>query len=167
MTSLASTLEAFFKIRLAQQRRASPHTVTAYRDTFRLLFHFVHDRTGKTPSELEMEDLDAATVGDFLTYLEEVRGNSVRTRNARLAAIHSFFRFASFNSGTPRTHSKSSAYGPFLASGSIGGSSPSSRSRKRRHSSPPRPAKRGVAVATKPCCLSPCRPVSGSQRSPA
>ena len=96
MTPLAATLEAFFKIRLTQQRRASSHTVNAYRDTFRLLLHFVHGRTGKAPSELQMEDLDAALVGDFLTYLEEVRGNSVRTRNSRLAAIHSFFRFASF-----------------------------------------------------------------------
>jgi len=67
MTPLAATLEAFFKIRLTQQRRASSHTVNAYRDTFRLLFHFVHGRTGKAPAELQMEDLDAAVVGDFLT----------------------------------------------------------------------------------------------------
>lgn len=96
MTSLAATLEAFFKVRLTEQRRASSHTVSAYRDTFRLLFLFVHERTGKAPAELQLEDLDAATVGEFLTHLEELRGNSVRTRNSRLAAIHSFFRFASF-----------------------------------------------------------------------
>lgn len=96
MTPLAATLEAFFKVRLTQQRRASTHTVNAYRDTFRLLFHFVHERTGKAPMELQLEDLDAALIGEFLIYLEEVRGNTVRTRNSRLAAIHSFFRFASF-----------------------------------------------------------------------
>jgi integrase/recombinase XerD len=96
VSSLAPTLEAFFKTRLQQQRRASSHTVNAYRDTFRLLFKFIHDRTGKPPSDLCVEDLNATVIGDFLNYLEEGRGNSVRTRNSRLAALHSFFRFASF-----------------------------------------------------------------------
>lgn len=96
MSTLAPTLQAFFTNRLAQQRQASPHTVAAYRDTFRRLFAFVHQRSGKAPSQLAIEDLDAPLVGAFLEHLEHSRGNSVRTRNARLAAVHSFFRFAAF-----------------------------------------------------------------------
>lgn len=96
MSALAPTLEAFFTDRLARQRQASAHTVAAYRDTFRLLLGFVHERTAKPPCRLAFEDLDAPLIGDFLTHLETVRGNSVRTRNARLAAIHSFFHFAAF-----------------------------------------------------------------------
>jgi integrase/recombinase XerD len=96
VSALAPTLEAFFTDRLARQRQASPHTVAAYRDTFRLLLAFVHQRSGKPPCHLDLADLDATVVGDFLTHLETHRGNSVRTRNARLAAIHSFFHFAAF-----------------------------------------------------------------------
>jgi site-specific recombinase XerD len=94
MTSLASTLQAFFTERLHRQRQASPYTVAAYRDTFRLLLGFAHERTGKAPSELDVADLDAPLVGAFLDHLERERSNSVRTRNARLAAMHSLFRFA-------------------------------------------------------------------------
>jgi site-specific recombinase XerD len=96
VSTLAPTLQAFFTDRLAQQRQASVHTVAAYRDTFRLLLRFVHERTAKPPCRIDFEDLDAPLIGDFLTHLETVRGNSVRTRNARLAAIHSFFHFAAF-----------------------------------------------------------------------
>lgn len=96
MSALAPTLEAFFSDRLPRQRGASPHTVAAYRDTFRLLLTFVHGSTGVAPSELTFTDLDASCVGAFLEHLERDRGNGVRTRNARLAAIHSFFRFAAF-----------------------------------------------------------------------
>jgi integrase/recombinase XerD len=96
MSALAPALQAFFTDRLARQRQASDHTVAAYRDTFRLLLGFVHERTRKPPCSLDLGDLDAAVIGDFLTHLETVRGNSVRTRNARLAAIHSFFHFAAF-----------------------------------------------------------------------
>jgi len=96
MSTLAATLEAFFSDRLPRQRGASPHTVAAYRDTFRLLLVFVHGRAGVAPSELGFGDLDAACVGAFLEHLERDRGNGARTRNARLAAIHSFFRFAAF-----------------------------------------------------------------------
>lgn len=96
MSSMAPTLQAFFTDRLGKQRQASPHTVAAYRDTFRLLLAFVHQRTGRAPSQLEMKDLDATIIGAFLEHLERDRGNTVRTRNARLAAVHSFFRFASF-----------------------------------------------------------------------
>lgn len=96
MSALAPALEAFFTDRLARQREVSAHTVAAYRDTFRLLLTFVHDRTGKAPCSFDFEDLDAPLIGDFLTHLETARGNSVRTRNARLATIHSFFHFAAF-----------------------------------------------------------------------
>ena len=94
MSSLAPVLEFFFTDRLAQQRRASPHTIAAYRDTFRLLLGFAQKRLGKAPSLLDLQDLDAPLIGAFLGHLEKDRGNSVRTRNARLAAIHSLFRYA-------------------------------------------------------------------------
>ena len=94
MSSLAPILEAFFTDRLLTQRRASPHTVASYRDTFRLLLAFARDRTGKTPSQLQLADLDAPLIGAFLDHLERHRRNSVRTRNARLVAVHSLFRYA-------------------------------------------------------------------------
>jgi site-specific recombinase XerD len=93
---LARHLEAFFTERLLEQRRASEHTVSSYRDTFRLLLQFMQERLGKAPSTLELDNLDARLVGDFLSHLEKVRGNTVATRNVRLAAIHSFFRFLAF-----------------------------------------------------------------------
>jgi integrase/recombinase XerD len=94
MSSLAPIMEGFFTERLLTQRRASPHTVAAYRDTFRLLLVFAQQRTGKTPHRLELADLDAPLVGAFLTHLERERNNGVPTRNARLTAIHSLFRYA-------------------------------------------------------------------------
>ena len=94
MTSLAPLLQAFFTDRLMTQRQASPNTIASYRDTFKLLLAHVQDQTGKTPSVLAISDLDAGTITGFLTYLETVRGNSIRTRNARLAAIHSLFTYA-------------------------------------------------------------------------
>jgi integrase/recombinase XerD len=94
MSALAPVLESFFTDRLAQQRRASPHTIAAYRDAFRLLLRFAHKRLGKAPSDLDLQDLDAPLIGAFLEHLEKDRHNSVRTRNARLAAIHSLFRYA-------------------------------------------------------------------------
>lgn len=94
MSTLAPTLQAFFTDRLIRQRQASEHTIAAYRDTFKLLLAFTFHRTGVTPSRLRIEDLDAPLIGDFLNHLETERGNSIRTRNARLAAIHSLFRHA-------------------------------------------------------------------------
>jgi site-specific recombinase XerD len=96
MTSLPPLLQGFFSERLARQRGASPHTIAAYRDSFRLLLTFVHEQTGRAPSKLTVEDLDAATITAFLSHLETKRGNSVRTRNARLTAIHSFFHYAAW-----------------------------------------------------------------------
>jgi integrase/recombinase XerD len=94
MTALAPTLEAFFISRLIGEKGVSPHTIAAYRDTFRLLLCFAQARTGKQPSKLQIEDLDAPLITAFLDHLEHDRANSPRTRNARLAAIHSMFRFA-------------------------------------------------------------------------
>lgn len=93
MTLVAGLLEAFFTERLQQQRNASPNTIAAYRDTFRLLLAFAQERLRKPPSALPLADLDATFVAAFLQHLEKQRCNSVRTRNARLAAIHSFFRY--------------------------------------------------------------------------
>ena len=97
MSALAPTLEAFFSQRLIAQRDASPRTVAAYRDTWRLFLGFASEQTGKQPCQLDIADLDAPLIGAFLDHLEAERGNSPRTRNARLAAIHSFYRFASLS----------------------------------------------------------------------
>jgi integrase/recombinase XerD len=94
MSALAPVMEGFFTERLIGQRQASPHTVASYRDTFRLLLGFAQRHTGKTPVKLDVEDLDAVLVGAFLDHLETERHNSVRTRNNRLAAIHSLFSYA-------------------------------------------------------------------------
>lgn len=94
MSTLAPTPRAFFTDRLAQQRQASSHTIAAYRDAFRLLLVFTQRRTGKAPSTVNLTDLDAPLIGAFLNHLETDRANSARTRNARLAAIHSLFRYA-------------------------------------------------------------------------
>lgn len=85
-------LQTFFTDRLLRQRQASPHTITAYRATFRLLLRFAATRLGRPPSSLAIADLDAIFLGDFLDHLERDRGNSARSRNARLAALHAFFR---------------------------------------------------------------------------
>jgi integrase/recombinase XerD len=94
MTALAPALQAFFTDRLITQRNSSPRTIAAYRDTFKLLLRFAREQIGKQPFELDIGDLDAPLIGAFLTHLERDRGNSARTRNARLGAIHSFYRFA-------------------------------------------------------------------------
>ena len=95
MTALAPILEAFFTDRLMTQRGASPHTIASYRDTFTLLLGYIHQQTGKLPAQLDLADLDPAMIGTFLQQLETTRGNSAATRNARLAAIRSLFRYAS------------------------------------------------------------------------
>lgn len=96
MTKLAPTLQSFFTTRLLQQRRVSPRTISAYRDAFRLLLAYAQAHTDKAPSQLDITDLDAELVGGFLNHLEHDRHNSARTRNARLTAVHSFYRFAAF-----------------------------------------------------------------------
>jgi integrase/recombinase XerD len=94
VTAAAATVQAFFTERLIRQRRASGHTISAYRDTLRLLLNFAAGRTGTSPCRLDIADLDAPVIAAFLDHLEHDRHNSVRTRNARLAAIHSLFAFA-------------------------------------------------------------------------
>jgi integrase/recombinase XerD len=89
---IAPHVQAFFADYLCQQRRLSPHTIMSCRDTFRLLLTFLRDQMGVEPSALRIADVDAPVVLRFLTYLEQERGNSVRSRNIRLAAIRSFFR---------------------------------------------------------------------------
>lgn len=94
MSTLAPILQGFFTDRLIRQRQSSGHTITAYRNTFRLLLRFAWQQTGTQPAGLGLHDLDATLISAFLQHLETDRGNSVRTRNARLAAIHSLFRYA-------------------------------------------------------------------------
>jgi site-specific recombinase XerD len=94
--SLAPLLQRFFTQRLIQQRRVSPHTISSYRDTFRQFLQFVQQTSHKRPSALEFADIDAPLVAVFLDHLEQHKGLSVRSRNLRLTAIHSFFRYAAF-----------------------------------------------------------------------
>jgi integrase/recombinase XerD len=94
VTAAAGIIQAFFTERLARQRQASPHTIAAYRDTIRMLLAFASARTGRPPSRLDIADLGAPAVSAFLDHLQHDRGNSDRTRNARLAAIHSLFGYA-------------------------------------------------------------------------
>ncbi|HEV7453301.1 MAG TPA: tyrosine-type recombinase/integrase [Pseudonocardiaceae bacterium] len=94
MTLLAPTLEGFFTERLMTQRQASPHTISGYRDTMRLLLCFATEQTGKQPSRLEISDLDVRLISAFLDHLEHERHNTASTRNIRLAAIRSLFRYA-------------------------------------------------------------------------
>jgi site-specific recombinase XerD len=95
-TSLAPLLERFFTQRLMQQRQASPHTISSYRDTFRLLLTFTQARLRTPPARLAFDQLDAPLIVAFLDHLEKHRGLSVRSRNLRLTAIHSFFRYTAF-----------------------------------------------------------------------
>jgi len=95
MTALAPTLQAFFSTRLTSQYGASPHTVAAYRDTWRLLLGYAAQSTATAPTELDLSQLDADLINGFLTSLQTQRHNSIATRNARLAAVHSFLAYAS------------------------------------------------------------------------
>jgi integrase/recombinase XerD len=97
MSTLAPILQSFFTDRLRHQRQASNHTIAAYRDAIKLLVVFAADQIAKAPSDLELADLDAPLIGAFLTQLEAGRNNSVRTRNARLAAVHALFRHAALH----------------------------------------------------------------------
>lgn len=94
--NFAPLLEGFFTQRLMQQRQASPHTIASYRDTFKMLLHFIQQRLRKSPSKLALADIDAPLIVAFLNELEKVRGITARTRNLRLTAVHSFFRYVAF-----------------------------------------------------------------------
>jgi len=98
VANFPSLLETFFTRRLIAQRKASPHTIASYRDTFRLLLQFAEDRLAKAPSRLTMEDLNAPFLGAFLDHLESTRANGARSRNLRLTALRSFFRYAALES---------------------------------------------------------------------
>jgi integrase/recombinase XerD len=87
-------LESFFTKRLIAQRRASPHTIASYRDTFHVLLQFAHRELGKAASQITLEDLNAPMIGAFLDDLERNRHNGVRSRNLRMTVIRSFFRSA-------------------------------------------------------------------------
>jgi integrase/recombinase XerD len=97
ISAFPALLQAFFMDRLMQQRQASPHTIASYRDTFRLLLQFAQQRLGKAPSDLTVPEVDAPLLAAFLDHLERERKNSARSRNVRLAAIHSFFRYVALH----------------------------------------------------------------------
>jgi integrase/recombinase XerD len=156
MTTIGATLQAFFTDRLIRQRHASAHTIAAYRDTWRLLLAFAARRTSKPPAGLDFADLDAPLIAAFLDHLEHDRGNSVGTRNARLAAIHSLYRYAALH------HPEHTAdITRVLAI-------PPKRSRRTiitfltdaetRPCSPPPTTPPGPAAATTPCCCWSSRP---------
>lgn len=92
---LSQLIQIYFTSYLLDQRQARPNTIASYSDSFRLLLDFAHQQLKKLPAQLQLEDLEAPFILEFLRHLEEDRGNSPRTRNARLAAIHSFFRYIS------------------------------------------------------------------------
>ena len=98
--NFARLLQAFFTDRLMRQRQASLHTIASYRDTFCLLLQYVQQCMNKPPSALSLTALDAPIIGAFLDYLEQKRGNSPRSRNVRLAAIHSFFHYVALHEPT-------------------------------------------------------------------
>jgi integrase/recombinase XerD len=97
-SNLPGLLQSFFTVRLMAQRKVSPHTIASYRDTFRLLLQFAQKRLSKAPSQLGLADLDASLIDAFLADLEKQRRNGPRSRNLRLTAIRSFFRYAALES---------------------------------------------------------------------
>jgi integrase/recombinase XerD len=165
VSDLAPILQGFFTDRLARQKKASPHTVAAYRDTCKLLLIFAQQRTGKAPSSLSLADLDAALIGAFLQHLEDNRGNGSATRNARLAAIRSLFSYAA-----PKMPEHAATISQVLAI--------PPRRRERAIVSYLTPdetdallaaptGQPGTAAATTPCSWSPSRPACGYPSSPA
>ena len=102
MTAVGPTLQSWFTDRLGRQRHASPCTVASYRDTLRLLLRFMQESTGKEPSSLDWDDLDDKAISEFLDHLESERNNGARTRNLRLTAIRSLFRYAALRTRSTR-----------------------------------------------------------------
>jgi len=102
--TLPALLESYFTQRLIAQRQASPHTIASYRDTFRLLLNFAQKECGKSPSSLNLTDLDAPLISRFLNALEQQRGTSISSRNVRLTAIRSFFRYAAYEEPAQSEH---------------------------------------------------------------
>ena len=159
MTAIAPTLQAFFTDRLMTQRRASPHTITSYRDTMRLLLGYAQQRTGKNPADLDFTDLDAPLIGAFLAHLETGRRNNVTTRNARLTAIHSLYRYAALH-----VPEHAALVARVLAIPAKRHHHPTICFLTRRRSAPccphrtPRP---GPGAETTPCCWPASRPACG------
>jgi site-specific recombinase XerD len=106
IATLPALIQQFFTDRLSTQMEASPNTIASYRDTFRLLLRFASERTSRAPTKLKIEDIDSGLVGDFLAHVETQRRNSARSRNTRLAAIRSFFRFVAMNEPAYMLHSQ-------------------------------------------------------------
>ena len=104
VATLAALLQKFFTDRLSTQMEASPNTIAGYRDTFRLLLRFASEQLGKAPTKLDIGDLDSTLIGEFLSHIEAARDNSARSRNTRLAAIRSFFRFVAMNEPAHMLH---------------------------------------------------------------
>jgi site-specific recombinase XerD len=100
LPTFPALLQKFFTQRLMQQKRVSAHTISSYRDTFRLLLGFAHKRLRTSPDRLAFEMIDAPFISAFLNELEKTRGVTTRTRNLRLTAIRSFFRFAAYEMPT-------------------------------------------------------------------
>ena len=149
MSALAPTMQAFFTERLIGQRQASRHTIAAYRDTLRLLLAFAQQRTGVKPQALDLEDLNVELVTAFLDHLEQERGNSPRTRNARLAAIRSLYHYA-----TLRHPEHAATIARVLAiptDDTTARSSPTWTRRRLRCCSPPPTELAGPAGAITPC----------------
>jgi integrase/recombinase XerD len=97
VSDLAPVLQGFFRVKLMQQKDASPRTISSYRDAWRLLLHYAQQVTGTPPEKMRLGQLDHKLIAGFLRHLETDRGNSARTRNNRLAAIHSMFRYAALH----------------------------------------------------------------------
>jgi site-specific recombinase XerD len=161
MSALAPTLEAFLADRLMIQRGASPNTIASYRDTFRLLLRFAAGQTAKRPSDLDFSDLDARLIGAFLEHLEVVRHNSVRTRNNRLAAIHSPFATRRFV--IPSTPPPSTGSSPSPSSSSRATSSPTWTTPRSTPSSALVTSAPGRGDATRRCSTSPSRRACASE----
>ena len=159
MTTLAPTLQAFFTDRLIAQRHASGQTIAAYRDTLKLLLAFAGQRTGTPPSALKVADLDAPLVGAFLDHLENERGNSASTRNARLAAVHSLFRYAALRH--PEDAAVIQRVLAIPPNGPTGRSSPTSTTPRSTRCSPPPTSPPGPAAATTRCSRPRSRPACG------
>ena len=164
LTALAPLLERFFTQRLMQERRVSPHTIGSYRDTFRLLLKFTHQRLRKLPCRLAFEDIDAPLLSAFLDHLEKQRHVSVRSRNLRLTAIHSFFRYAAFE--LPPMRRRSSACSPSPASASTAPSCASSPLPRSRHCWPLRTSTPGSDGAITPSSSRQCKRACAFRRLP-
>ncbi len=104
MSTLPALVQRFFTDRLAGQLDASPNTIAGYRYTFRLLLRYASQRRSTPPTKLKIEDIDAALIGDFLAHVEKVRRNCARSRNTRLAAIRSFYRYVAMNAPEHALH---------------------------------------------------------------